>query len=229
MPGRVVAVEGPSAAGKTRAVGAVARRLGGAPLAEAYDRVRPRLPLRWKNPGALLRLERTLLAEDARRYREARDLAEAGGIVVTDTGFLGPLTYTTGLVLQGDAPRRVLTALVRTARDLASRGQWGLPDAILYLETPEAERARRARRDPVGHPVDLRERHERVATEERRLYTMVLAPAFGPRFRSVSGRGLPASVARRLATSATGVARVRGPAPRVGKILDALLTSEGVP
>jgi len=210
-------------------VGAVARRLGGAPLAEAFDRVRPRPPLVWTRPSGLLRLERTLLAEDARRYREARDLAEAGGVVVTDTGFLGPLTYTWGLVRSGAAPRAVLTALVGHARDLALEGRWGLPDAVLYLDTPAAERARRAHRDPLGHPASLRARHERVAAEERAFYHTCLAPAYGRRFRTVSGRGPPGSVVRRLAATAAEVARTRQGTPPVERILRALAAEGSVP
>ena len=122
-----------------------------------------------------------------------------------------------------------MAGLLATARALANRGRWGLPDAILYLDTPAGERALRARRDPVGHPADLRARHVRVAEEERRLYRTVLAPAFGHRFRVVSGRGLPSAVARRLATAARSVASARIPPPDLGPILDALDLAGSVP
>jgi thymidylate kinase len=229
MRGRVVAVEGPSAAGKTRAVGAVARHLGGAPLAEAYERVSPRPALEWSGPTGLLRLERLLLTEDARRFREARDLAEAEGTVVVDTGFLGTLTYTGGLVRQGAAPRSVLHELVRTARELAHRGEWGLPDGILYLQTPVAERTRRARRDPVGHPSATQPRHQQVAAEESRFYRSVLAPAYGPRFRRVSGTGAAANVVIRLTRAAEAIIAPGHGAPAYGPILRAVERFGSVP
>jgi hypothetical protein len=230
MRGRVVAVEGPSAAGKSRAVREVAPALGAAPLAEAYDRLTPRPPLRWDSPEALLRLERRLLAEEARRYREARELAVAGALVIADTGFLGPLTYTQALVAHGWAPARVLVRLVEDARTLASEGRWGLPDAWVYLRTSPAERQRRAALDPRGHPASLRRRHERVGASELRFYRERVAPAFGIRFRFVSGTGAPGEVAARVRRAvARGVAGRGGPRPRVGRLLDSLAPGPGVP
>jgi len=228
MAARIIAVEGPSAAGKTRAVSTVARHLGGAPLAEAYDRVTPRPSLDWARPAELLRLEQRLFAEDARRFREARDLAEAEGFVIADTGFLGTLTYTWGLVRVGAAPGSLLRALVRTARTEGKVARWGLPDAVLYLRTPASERDRRSQNDAVGHPVEHRARHQRVAVEERRFYQNVLAPAYGPRFRFVSGRGRPAEVVGRLVRAAERVAAAPGGAPPLGPILRSLERPEGV-
>ncbi len=224
MRGAVVAVEGPSGAGKSRAVAGAARRLDAVVLAEAYDRLRPPPPLVWRGPAELLRLERRLLREEARRYREARALAAGGRLVLADTGFLGPLTYVLGLATLRRAPPAVLDALRRDAAALAADGRWGTPDAVVYLQTPERERTRRAAGDPRGHPAALRARHRAVGRVERRFYRTRLAPRYGRRWRVVSGRGPPAAVATRVARAARRVAaaaaRRRPPAP--GPLLRAL-------
>lgn len=200
--GPIVAIEGPSAAGKSEAARRVALRSGAHRLDEAVERIRPVPSLRFASPGELLTLERILLAEESRRYRSALRTALAGGTVIADTGFLGPLTYTLGLVVLGLAPKSVLDQLLRDAASLGRRGGWGLPDAIVYLDTPAAERLRRAARDPRGHPRSLRARHEAVGRVERTLYRTVLAPELGLRFHLVAGRGEPDAVANRLAAIA---------------------------
>lgn len=225
MRGRVVAIEGPSAAGKTWAVRDVAPGLGAAPLAEAYDRLRPRPPLAWRTPGELLRTERRLLTEEARRYQEARELAEVGGLVLADTGFLGPLTYAGAVVAHGLVPRSVVVRLVEEARGLAATGRWGLPDAFVYLRTPPAERRRRAARDPRGHPGSLQRRHQLVGEAELRFYRSAVAPRFGPRFRFVSGDGAPALVAGRVRRAVGRILSARSSPPPIDPILNALETA----
>lgn len=200
----------------------VAPSLGAAPLTEAYDRLRPRPALTWRGPAALLRLERRLLGEEARRYREARELAEAGVLVLADTGFLGPLTYTRALVARGAAPHRLLARLVDDARELAEQGRWGLPDAFVYLVTPSAERHRRAARDPLGHPPSLQPRHQAAGAAEARFYRATVAPAFGARFRFVSGDGAPSRVAARVRRAVAALRDRRIARRPVAPILTAL-------
>lgn len=228
MRAQVVAVEGPSAAGKTWAVRDVAPGLGAAPLAEAYDRLRPRPPLAWRTPAELLRTERRLLREEARRYREARELAEVGGLVMADTGFLGPLTYVSAVASAGQVPPSLAVRLVEEARGLARAGRWGLPDALVYLRTPPAVRRRRAARDPRGHPASLQRRHQEVGELELRFYRSTLARSFGPRLRFVSGDGPPALVAGRVRRAVGRLLAVRSRPPPVGPILDALEAAAGV-
>jgi hypothetical protein len=218
----LVAVEGPSASGKTRAVEGAADRFGVIAIAEAFDRLRPRPDLRWRTPAGLLRLERRLLREDARRYREARRLTRTGATVLADTGFLGSLTYTRGLVHRGHAPPRVLTALLSTARALEVRGDWGLPDAYLYLRTPALERRRRARRDIHGHPEALQDRHQEIAREELSFYRAAVIPRFGPRFRFVSGAGDRSTVLGRLGRAVRRLASSRSQRPSLDRILEAV-------
>jgi thymidylate kinase len=228
MRGRLVAVEGPSASGKSRAVRGASRRLGATVLPEAYDRIRPALALTWTSAAGLRRLERRLLRDDGRRYREGRERSTGGATVLADTGFLGPLTYTAGLVRLGLAPRPVLVDLLQRARASEAEGQWGLPDAIVYLRTPLAERRRRAEGDPQRHPAHLRRRHEAVATEESRFYRTVVAPEYRDRFVFVSGRGSPDDVVARLvkAVERTPV-RIRPPVAR--RILEAIDRVGSVP
>jgi hypothetical protein len=218
MTGWLVAVEGPSAAGKSRAVATAARALGVPALPEAYDRLRPRPSLTASTDAGWLRLERRLLLEDARRYQEARRATDRGATVLADTGFLGPLTYTVGLVHLGLASRSVLSELVRLAGGLRDDGRWGLPDAVLFLRTPESERRRRAVLDPVHHPAEFQERHQSVAADEARLYRTVVAPEFGSRFRYVLGIGGTEGVATRL-DGALRRSRVAGPRPSLERIL----------
>jgi hypothetical protein len=229
MRAEVIAVEGPSAAGKTRAVRDVAPGLGAAPLAEAYERLRPRPPLGWRTPGELLRTERRLLQEEARRYREARELSQVGGLVVADTGFLGPLTYASSVAAMGLVSASRVVGLVEEARGLARAGRWGLPDALVYLRTSPAVRRRRAARDPRGHPASLQRRHQEVGEVEFRFYRSTLARSFGPRFRFVSGDGPPELVAGRVRRAVGRLLAVRSPPPPVDPILDALEAAATVP
>jgi thymidylate kinase len=218
MAGRLVVVEGPSASGKTRAVAEAAPLLRGTRLPEAYDRLRPRPRLTWSSPAELRRLERRLLAEEARRYEEARRATRVGATVLADTGFLGPLTYTRVLVRWGLAPPALLSELVERARALAELGRWGLPDLLVYLRTAPGERSRRARADARGHPARLRDRHERVGQEEAAFYRTVVAPELGPRFRYISGNGPPDEVATRLARAARE-RKAPGPRPSLDHLL----------
>lgn len=221
MTGWLVAVEGPSGAGKSRTVREAARRLVGVALPEAYDRIRPRPSLTWTTDTQLLRLEERLLREDACRYQEGRRLADTGAIVLADTGFLGPLTYTAGLVRHGLASPPTLGKLVRTGRAWHDEGRWSLPDAVLYVRTPASERRRRAGGDPRGHPPRLQARHQLIAEDEQRFYRTVVAPQFGARFRFVSGSGPPEVVVRHLVHA---LARSRAPArrPSLGRVLRAI-------
>ncbi|MGA8091020.1 MAG: hypothetical protein WB984_00755 [Thermoplasmata archaeon] len=189
--GRLIAVEGRSAAGKTTLVRAAARKLGWQPLEEAFDRLDPAPSLEYRSPRELLLLEGTLLAEESRRYREARRLCARGRTVLADTGFLGPLMYTRGLVDLGRAPASVGRTVERSARSLVRRRALGLPDLTVYLETTPSERARRARADPNRHPSILFRRHEAVGGVERRYFEEEFPAARPDRFRTLRARSKP--------------------------------------
>jgi len=197
--GRLVAVEGASASGKTTLVRTAARRLGWRALPEAFDRLDPAPSLEFASARELLRLEGTLLAEEARRYREARALCRRGHTVFADTGFLGPLTYTHGLVDLGRAPAAVGRAIERGTRSLLRKGALGIPDLTVYLETTVDERTDRARRGARQHPAGLHTRHEAVGRVERRFFEEVFPSALPDRFRTLRGRSAPARLARELA------------------------------
>jgi AAA domain len=196
--GRLIAVEGASAAGKTTLVSSAARRYGWQALPEAFDRLDPTPSLEFHSARGLLRLEGLLLAEESRRYREARRVLRRGGTVLADTGFLGPVTYTWGLVRLGQAPASVARRLEESARVLVERGVLGIPDLTVYLGTTVAERRRRARADPDRHPAALASRHEAVGRVERSLFETALPAALPERFRTLLGRGDPRTLVARL-------------------------------
>lgn len=217
--GIVVAVEGASAAGKTTAAESAARAMGWLVIPEAYRRLRPPPSLTYRSRLELVHLERTLLEEDARRFSEARARARSGATVLADTGFLGPLTYTWALIDMGAAPPSTLPPLLALARTLRSRGEWGLADAYLYLDTPPPDRSARARADRAGHPSNLAARHATVGALERRFYRERFAPLFGPRFEWVVGGGPPALVAERLRDAVDAVSGSPLSAARVDAVL----------
>ncbi|MFY9717656.1 MAG: hypothetical protein WAK40_06970, partial [Thermoplasmata archaeon] len=115
----VVAVEGISGSGKSTLVARAADEFGWVPLAEAYDRLEPRPALGVRSAPALERVERQLFEEDGRRFEAAQALVRRGATVLADTGFLGPLTYTAGLVALGAVPPRIQRHLLDRAR------RWG--------------------------------------------------------------------------------------------------------
>jgi len=187
---RLVAVDGPSASGKSTVVARLARTQDWVPLAEAYDRTTPPIDLHFSSLPELARIERTLLEEEANRWTVARALLHRGWSVIADTGFLGPLTYTRGLVGEGLASPGLLSELAERAQRLALRRRWGLPDLTVYLQVPERLRRERARLDRAHHPPDLYARHEAVARREAFFYetewpsidrsAVYVVPAAGP-------------------------------------------------
>jgi hypothetical protein len=210
-PGKVVAVEGASAAGKTTAIEEAGRRTGWVALPEAFRRLTPTPRLEFGSPDELLTLEEQLLREDARRYTEAREQANAGRTVLADTGFLGPLTYTEVLVRRGEAPRTVLAHLIEIARALTLRGAWGVADAYIYIDTSPGVRSFRGRVDPGGAPASLARRHLEVGDAERSFYRDRFAPVLSTRFGTIPGDGSRAEVAQRLVDAVE--ASVASPTP----------------
>lgn len=196
--GRLVAVEGASAAGKTTLVRSAARALGWEPLPEAYDRLDPAPSLEFASQRELLRIEATLLAEEARRYRWARRCCAGGRTVLADTGFLGPVTYTVGLVALGRVPTAAGRSVVGNARSLLRRNSLGIPDLTVYLGTTAAERRRRAEADRLHHPASLDSRHEAVARVERRFFETALPRALPNRFRTMEARASARALVPRL-------------------------------
>lgn len=221
--GRLIAVEGPSAAGKTTLVRRAARSLGWCALGEAFDRLDPVPSLEYGSSQQLRLLEGKLLAEEARRYREARRQCARGHTVLADTGFLGPITYTRGLVALDLAPTSVARSLERKARSLLQRGVLGIPDLTVYLDLSTNERRRRARADPDRHPLALFRRHTTVGRLERAYYVTTFAAALPDRFRTLSGRREP----RTLVASLRAVVREVAPTPSTRAEALLLLSSLG--
>jgi len=225
--GRIIAVEGPSAAGKTSVVRAAAHAFGWRAVPEAFDRIDPPPSLRFRTSQELLTLERTLLAEEGRRYQEAVEGRRRGRTVIADTGFLGPLTYTAGLVRLGDAAPKVLEALRSLVDGPEPSFRLGLPDGIVYLDVPSRVRRRRSLGDPVRHPEEFRERHEAVARIERRFYRALARGLLSGRVRFVSGTGTPERVASRVRVAARSFEAHRGARPTLAAVLALLRKGPG--
>jgi thymidylate kinase len=166
----VVAIEGPSGAGKTTLVEALAAVKGYATIAEAFDRLPRRPSLRFRSVTELLALERLLLAEDVRRYGEAVRKRAGVDTVVVDTDFLGTVTYVLGLVRQVDARWNVVPPLLETIREALGARAWGIADRYLYLATPPRTALQRAAAAAASHPAELRDRHDRVGRWEREFF-----------------------------------------------------------
>jgi thymidylate kinase len=198
MPGRIVVVEGPSGAGKSTLVRAVVKSFGWTALPEAFDRLSPRPDLTVPTEAALLRTEQALAREELRRSKEAHRLRSAGHLVIADTGFAGPLTYTAGLIHEGWAAPAVFAKVRRFATPSDTAGPWTWPDLLVYLDVPAATARDRAVRDPERHPPELVGRHAAVAGFERAFYRDLgqRFPAAGIRF--VRPTESPASVAERV-------------------------------
>ncbi len=206
----VVALEGPSGAGKSRVAGALASRFGWAVVAEAVDRLDPAPSLAFRGDDELLGLERALLNEDARRFATARELALHKTVVV-DTGFLGTLSYTAGLVAAGAARPTTLRRLVGRARTLARTGRLGVPDLSVYLSVAPSVIARRLRASPVRHPVELRGRHARVGRFEFDTVRPWLDRVLPARVVTLRATGTPAAIASRIERRSRTVAPLADP------------------
>jgi len=194
--GTLVAVEGPSGVGKTTLARAAARTFGWVLLAEAFDRLDPAPSLEFDSPRDLVLLEATLLAEESRRYLEARQRCAVGRTVIADTGFFGPVTYTRGLAALGRVPEGAARTIERSARPLLRNGGLGIPDLTVYLTLPETERRRRAEHDRAHHPTALDPRHRAVGEVERQWFERSFPAALPARFRTLrAGPGVPVLVA----------------------------------
>lgn len=165
-----MAIEGLSGAGKTTVSRRVAEALGARWLREAYDRLGRRVPLAYSTRAELLRIEETFLLDESRRYAEAVRAKRLGFTTIADTGFLGPLTYSAGLVRELRDPVDVRAPIVGELEALLRRRQWGLPDLVVFLDAAPKVRRERALRDAAGHPEEFIDRHERVGRFERRFW-----------------------------------------------------------
>lgn len=215
----IVALEGSSGVGKSTLAAAVAERYGWPVVAEAADRLEPPPSLAFRTEEELLRLERQLLSEDARRFAAARELARRYDGVLVDTGFLGTVTYTAGLVSLGRARPRTFARLVGAARALATRGRLGVPDLSVLLEASAPTVARRLRSSLVRHPVRLQPRHAAVGRFEARVAVPWLRRQLPGRVVSIRASGAPRELAERVVRRARRVAPIPGPCRAAARLL----------
>lgn len=219
----VVALTGPSGAGKSTVTRALASEPGWVALDEAFYRLKPRPSLRFRSQRGLLALERRLLAEEGRRFREARELARRGRTVVADTAFLDPATYTAGLLLLGLASPGTFAATLRAAEGEVRAGRLGVPDLTVRLAVPPATRRHRTELDPQGHPRAFRARHEAVGRVEAERLLPALAAALPGRVRVVRADRPAEQVAARVRGLVARARPLEDPSAAARRALEALL------
>jgi len=221
--GVVVALCGASGSGKSTVTRAVARAPGWVRLEEAFDRLHPRPRLEPATQADLRAVELELLAEEARRFREARKQTALGRSVVADTHFLDPVAYTAGLLVSGEASPATFLAVVARTRALIARGVLGLPDLTCYLVTSTDLRRRRASQDPARHPEPLRARHERIGRFDAKVVRSCLAEGAPGRVLGVRGVAPARAIAEHLRQTASRVDPLEDPAAASRRALTALL------
>jgi hypothetical protein len=215
--GRVVALDGPSAVGKTTVSRLVGDRSEWTVLGEASVRLRPRPTLRFASPSELLRIERRLLGEERRRCDTAQRLRASGLDVLLDTAPFGPATYSLAIArldaTYGPTASRITDLVVEEVRS----GHLLVPDRIVCLSATESQLRTRAKADRPRHPPRLAERHREAGRIERRFWT-ALARASDGSVGFLSTAGAPSSLASRL------LSRMAKPAPALGErvLLDTL-------
>ncbi|MCI4357477.1 MAG: AAA family ATPase [Thermoplasmata archaeon] len=168
--GRTIALEGASGVGKSAVARSLARALSGTLVREAYERLEPPLALDFADGPTLAALQRRLLEEESRRFKEAEGQRTQGGDVVLDTGFLGPLTYSAGLAHLEPAWAAALGSVGRAVLRRVRDDRLGLADRTIYLDLEARAVAWRVAGDPVGHPPERAALHARVHSWERYLW-----------------------------------------------------------
>lgn len=203
-----MAVEGPSAVGKTTVTRLIADRTDWTVLGEASLRIDPRLNLRVASPSDLLRIERRLLIEERRRCRSADRLRAQGVDVLLDTAPFGPATYAMGMAQRKPVYISAGGAIVdQVLRDLESQ-RLTVPDRVVYLTAPEAILRRRAEASVVDHPLEFADRHREVARFERGFWEEVAERSHGS-VVLLHSKGPPSRDATVL------LSRLAKPAPRL--------------
>ncbi len=219
-PAPILALEGPSASGKSTVAALLAARQGWALIAEAVDRLDPVPSLDFRSERALVDLETKLLEEDARRFETACRIADRGTTVVCDTGFLGPLSYTAGLAASKRCEARTYARLLGVTRRRARARRLGLPDLSVFLAAPAPLRAERAARDPTHHPAGLRARHELIGRFEWAVFRPWLAAGQPGRVAVVGSAGPASAVARAVERRAKAISRLRGRSLALVRLLE---------
>ena len=219
----VIAIEGPSAIGKTTVSRELARQLSAHWLPEAYDRLRPRPDLRVPDRRSLLRTELRLIDAERKRYEESVSWRQRGSHVVTDTGFLGPLTYSAGIAAL-DVERDIRDDLARRAlRDVHVK-RLGLPELEVVLTAPATVLRRRARREPRGHPKALVDRHLAVGRFELGFWRTIGRGPLKGRIVFVRADAPPAVIVARIHRAIHRWKPLPLPGPRLAGVVVRLLS-----
>jgi hypothetical protein len=204
--GRLVALEGPSAVGKTTVSRLIADLADWTVIGEAAIRLEPPPSLEVPTPKDLVRVERRLLREERRRCQTVERLRREGIDVLLDTGPFGPATYSIGMAAEEARYGPAAAAIVHEVLDDLDAGRLTVPDRVVYLTASDATLRSRARGSRADHPAELAPRHRQVGRLERAFWEG-LAPRSNGAVLILRSRGPPAADAKRL------LARVDTPAP----------------
>jgi hypothetical protein len=195
--GRLVALEGPSAVGKTSTGRAVAAGSNWLFLPEASALLRSAPTLEFHAPADLAAVERRLLEGERRRARATGRLLQDGVDVLLDTSPIGPATYSLGVARLWPEYRTVASRILTTVVSDLRAGRLLVPDEVLYLEAPPATLRRRASQARETHPAHLLERHWTVGAVERGFWSTLAQASLGS-VRIVRTTGTPEDASSRV-------------------------------
>ena len=170
----MLAIEGVSHVGKSTLARGLAKEWGSPAITEAYDRLGADRTLAFRSDLELRQIELELAQEDLQRMRDATTTSNEGPGVILDTDFLGPLSYTRGLVQLGMARPETFDWLLRRYEQELARQRWRPADYYLYLDAPPALLRRRA---VVGGSGRAGSGHRAPPARRRRRTAVLLGPA----------------------------------------------------
>ncbi|MGC2034124.1 MAG: AAA family ATPase [Thermoplasmata archaeon] len=188
-PPAMLAIEGVSHVGKSTLARGLAKEWGSPAITEAYDRLGADRTLAFRSDLELRQIELELAQEDLQRMRDATTTSNEGPGVILDTDFLGPLSYTRGLVQLGMARPETFDWLLRRYEQELARQRWRPADYYLYLDAPPALLRRRAVVAGRAGLDPVIERHLLVGAEERQFFLGPLQRILGPRLIRLSTVG----------------------------------------
>jgi hypothetical protein len=201
--GRLVALEGPSAVGKSTVGREAAAGSDWVFLPEASVLLRPAPDLDFHTPAQLAKVEQRLLGAERRRAHAVARLRDDGVDVLLDTASIGPATYSLAVARLWPEYRAVAASVLATVATDLRAGRLQFPDEVVYLDAPPATLRRRASEARGTHPAHLLARHWTVGAVERSFWETLSQGSPGS-VRMVRTAGTAEVAARRVLAATAG-------------------------